>query len=158
MFSKHSSSGWILLMPTLSLLKYFDIITWPRHKSSKIEGSFPPLKIYSIKFHCVGFRFSTVSKRETIYKRCHMKGIPVQSHLQSFAGNLIIGGKSQKIDLNRLIRQRIFRFLKKDSDQYLRQLYFWKVSASASILTLFERVRCSARTQDRAYKGCSFKP
>ena len=53
-----------------------------------------------------------------------MKGIPVQSHLQSFAGNLIIGGKSQKIDLNRLIRQRIFRFLKKDSDQYLRQLYF----------------------------------
>jgi len=119
MFSKHSSSGWILLGTNLILLKYFDI-TWPRHKSSKIEGSCPPWKIYSIQFRCVCFRFSTVSKRETIYTRCYMKGINVPSHLQSFAGVQFDFRekfaknckKSQKIDLNRIIRQRIFRFEK----------------------------------------------
>jgi len=41
-FSKYFSSGWILLVPDLSLLMYFDI-TLPRHKSSKIEGWGPPL-------------------------------------------------------------------------------------------------------------------
>jgi len=118
MFSKHSSSGWILLGPNLSLLKYFDIM-WPRHKSSKIEGSCPPLKIYSLQFHCVCFRFSTVSKKETIYTRCHMKGINVPSHLQFFA-NLIFGKNSQKFAKNRfksynstanfsILKNRIFR-------------------------------------------------
>jgi len=43
MFSKHFSSDWILLVPNLTLLKYFDI-TLPRHKSSKIEGSGPSLE------------------------------------------------------------------------------------------------------------------
>jgi len=83
MLSKHCNSGWILLWPNLTFLKYFDI-TWPRYKSSKIEESCPPSKIYSIQFHCVFFRFSSVSKRETIYTRCHMKEINVPSHLQSF--------------------------------------------------------------------------
>ena len=32
------------------------------------------------------FHFSTVSKRETVYTRCHMKGVHIPSHLQSFAG------------------------------------------------------------------------
>jgi len=41
-FSKHFSSGWIWLVPNLSLLKHFDV-TLPRQKSSKIEGSGPPL-------------------------------------------------------------------------------------------------------------------
>jgi len=85
MFSKHFSSGWILLVPTLSLLKYFDI-TLPRHKSSKIEGTGPPLMSHSIQFHCFCFHFSTVSKRETVYTRWHIKGVPVSSQLQSFAG------------------------------------------------------------------------
>jgi len=48
MFSKpwHFSPGWILLVPNLSLLKYFDT-KLPRHKSSKIEGSGPPLMRHS---------------------------------------------------------------------------------------------------------------
>jgi len=74
-----------LLVPNLSLLNYFDI-TLSRHKSSKIEGSGPPIKSHSIQFHCVCFHFSTVSKRETVYTRCHMKGVHIPSHLQSFAG------------------------------------------------------------------------
>ena len=82
MFSKHFSSGWILLVPNLGLLKYFDI-TLPRHKSSKIEDSSPALMSHSIQFHCVCFHFSTVSKRENVYTRWHMKGVHVPSHLQS---------------------------------------------------------------------------
>jgi len=39
--SKHFSSGWNLLVPNLSLLKYFDM-TLARYKSSKIEGSGQP--------------------------------------------------------------------------------------------------------------------
>jgi len=74
-----------LLVLNLSLLKYFDI-TLSRHKSSKIEGSGPPIMSHSIQFHCFCFHFSTVSKRETVYTRCHMKGVHVPSHLQSFAG------------------------------------------------------------------------
>ena len=85
MFSKHFSSGWILLVPILSLLKHFDI-TLPRHKSIKIEGTGLPLMSHSIQFHCFCFHFSTVSKRETVYTRWHMEGIHVPSHLQSFAG------------------------------------------------------------------------
>ena len=119
MFSKHFSSDWILLVPTLSLLKYFDI-TLPRHKSSKIEGTGLPLMSHSIQFHCFCFHFSTVSKRETAYSRWHMKGVHVPSHLQSFAGVQFdfwekfakICKKSQKIDINRTIPQQIFRFLK----------------------------------------------
>ena len=61
MFSKHFRSGWISLVQNPSLLKYFDI-TLPRHKSSKIEGSGPPLMSHAIQLHCVCFRFSTVSK------------------------------------------------------------------------------------------------
>ena len=37
-FSKHFSSGWILLVPNLSLLKYFDMAL-ARQKSSKIVDS-----------------------------------------------------------------------------------------------------------------------
>jgi len=84
-FSKKFSSGWILLVPNLSLLKYFDI-TLPRHKSSKTEGSGPTLMSHSMQLHCVCFRFSTVSKRETVYTRCHMQGIYVPTLIQSFAG------------------------------------------------------------------------
>jgi len=114
MFSKHFSSGWILLVPILSLLKYLDI-TLPRHKSSKIEGSVPPLINRSKQFHCVCFHFSTVSKRETI-QDVIWKGYKFQviSSLLPVS-NLMCGKirkKSQKIDLNRVIRQRIFRFLK----------------------------------------------
>jgi len=43
MFSKHFNSGWILMVPNLRLLKYFDM-TLRRYKSSKIEGSGPPLR------------------------------------------------------------------------------------------------------------------
>jgi len=72
MFSRYFSSGWILLVPNLSLLKCFDI-TLPRHKSSKIEGSGPPLMSHFIQLQCVCFGFSTVSKREIIYTRCHAR-------------------------------------------------------------------------------------
>jgi len=46
-----------------------------------------------------------------------MEGVHVPSHLQSFAGVYLniwgkIAKKSPKIDLNRIILQRIFRFLK----------------------------------------------
>jgi len=47
MFSKHFSLGSILLVPNLSLLKYFDM-TLARHKSFKIEGSGPPLIGFSL--------------------------------------------------------------------------------------------------------------
>ena len=40
---KYFSSGWILMVPKHSLLKYFTL-TFTRHKSSKFEGSGPPLK------------------------------------------------------------------------------------------------------------------
>jgi len=39
---KYFSSGWILMVPKHSLLKYFTL-TFTRHKSSKFEGSGPPL-------------------------------------------------------------------------------------------------------------------
>jgi len=39
---KYFSSGWILMVPKHSLLKYFTL-TFTRHKSSKLEGSGPPL-------------------------------------------------------------------------------------------------------------------
>jgi len=97
MFSNHFSSGWILLAPNLSLLKYFDI-TLPRHKSSKIESSGPPLMSHSIQFHCVFFHFSTVSKRETVYTRCHMKEVHAQS--LSRVSNLIFRKNSQKFAKN----------------------------------------------------------
>ena len=42
MVFKYFSSGWILLVPKHSLLKYFTL-TFTRHKSSKFEGSGPPL-------------------------------------------------------------------------------------------------------------------
>jgi len=84
MFSKHFSSGWILLVPILSLLKHFDI-TLPRHKSIKIEGTGLPLMSHSMQFHCFCFHFSNVSERETVYTRWHMKGVHVSSNLQSFA-------------------------------------------------------------------------
>jgi len=42
---KYFSSGWILLVPKHSLLKYFTL-TFTRHKSSKFEGSGPPLIDY----------------------------------------------------------------------------------------------------------------
>jgi len=55
MFSKHFSSGWIWLVPNLSLLKYFDI-TLLRQKSSKIEStlkySFPELDQITWWFVC----------------------------------------------------------------------------------------------------------
>jgi len=115
-FHLGASNGFsVLLVPTLSLLKYFDI-TLPRHKSSKVEGTGPPLMSYSIQFHCFCFHFSTVSKRETVYTRWYMKGVHVPSHLQSCRCLTWfwekIRKKSQKIGLNRIIWQRIFRFLK----------------------------------------------
>ena len=39
---KYFSSGWILMVPKHSLLKYFTL-SFTRHKSSKLEGSGPPL-------------------------------------------------------------------------------------------------------------------
>jgi len=41
MLFKYVSSGWILLVPKHSLLKYFTL-TFTRHKSSKFEVSGPP--------------------------------------------------------------------------------------------------------------------
>jgi len=111
MFSKHFRSGWISLVQNLSLLKYF-AITLPRHKSSKIEGSGPPLMSHSIQLHCVCFRFSTVSKGKPFTQDVICKGYMFQiiSSLLPVS-NFIFGENSQKIDLNRIIRQRIFRFL-----------------------------------------------
>jgi hypothetical protein len=42
MIFKFFSSGWISMVPKHSLLKYFTL-TFTRHKSSKCEGSGPPL-------------------------------------------------------------------------------------------------------------------
>ena len=91
MFSKRFSSGWILLVPNLSLLKHFDI-TLPRHQLSKIEGSGPPLMSHSIQFHCVCFHFSTVYKRETVYTRCHMKGEGMSQHFHIWRDKQTIQG------------------------------------------------------------------
>ena len=57
MLNVRSYSSWrlsqlSLLVPNLSVLKYFDF-TLPRHKSSKIEGSGPLIMSHSIQFHCV---------------------------------------------------------------------------------------------------------
>ena len=43
MVFKYFSSGWILMVPKHILLKYFTL-TFTRHKSSKFDGSGPPLK------------------------------------------------------------------------------------------------------------------
>jgi len=49
---KYLSSGWILMVPKHSLLKYFTL-TFTRHKSSKFEGSGPPLRSKDTQFAAV---------------------------------------------------------------------------------------------------------
>ena len=70
---------------------------------------------HSIQFHCLCFHFSTVSKRETVYTIIWKEYMfQVISSLLPVS-NLIFGKNSQKfakIDLNRIIRQRICGFFK----------------------------------------------
>ena len=112
MFSKNFSSGWILLVPTLSVLKYLDI-TLPRHKSSKIEGTGPPLMSNSIQFHCFYFHISIVSKRKPYTQDDIWKGYTFQVISSLLPVSYLIFRKnSQKIDWNRISWQQIFSIFK----------------------------------------------
>ena len=46
--------SWILLVPKHSLLKYFTL-TFTRHRSSKFEGSGPPLILYDLLYENLNF-------------------------------------------------------------------------------------------------------
>jgi len=122
MLNVRSYSSWrlsqlSLLVPNLSVLKYFDF-TLPRHKSSKIEGSGPLIMSHSIQFHCVVLTSPLYLKGKPFTQDVIWKGYMfrvIYSLLPLYA--LIFeenSQKSPKIDLNRMIRQQIFRFLKYD--------------------------------------------